>query len=241
MPWTHALDLAKAHVKDGNNDLAVTRVHQYVAADTLAMIKVGDDVIRRVRELLPLGAGNQKFDHKAAQGQIQKPGSQTYLAHKAYEGHYPHAQHVAGAAMKHGAGNCQEQAAVAYLLLRERLDGSRNVAFCYSDAYKHCFAAIGNPTSGKAEEVVIVDSWPKYTQALRWIDHFCYPHVGVYACKPGVGGEGKIARAKSKYENAKISMEALMALYNHFPYSYNHKWACRNKTVMVYTNDLLIF
>jgi hypothetical protein len=239
MPWTHALDLAKPSVRGPNADIAVSRVFKFVSAETLALLRLGDDVIREVRRLLPYGAANQKFDVKSS----TETAPNTALTQKAYEGHYAHAQHMAGAAVTYGAGTCQDQAAVAYLLLRERLDSSKTACFCVSEAYSHCFAAIGVPNTDAGEKVVIVDSWPKYAQALLWPDQFCFPHVGIYKQAPGVGAPGKLARAKAKYADRNPYLDALGTLYWHFPPpKYNHKWAGKTPgQIIVYHNDLITF
>ncbi|MDA8049002.1 MAG: hypothetical protein M0002_03175 [Rhodospirillales bacterium] len=239
MPWTHALDLAKPTVKSGSTDVAVSKMQKFVSAETLQLVQLGDAVIREVRRLLPYGAANQKFDFKNTE-----TGPNTALTQQAYNGHYAEAQHMAGAAVTYGAGTCQDQAAVAYILLRERLDSSKTACFCYSDSAHHCFAAIGVPNTDPADKVVIVDSWPKYAQALLWQDHFCYPHVGIYRQKAGVGQPGKLARAKAKYAGRNRYLDALGTLYWHFPPAqYNHKWGRKNEKpeIIVYHNDLITF
>jgi len=243
MPWTHALDLQKASVKDGTTDVAISKASKFVPFETLEHIKLGDAVIREVRRLLPYGSGNQKFDvgsWTATQTDTQARG---YLTQQLYQGNYGRAQHMAGAAVTFGSGTCQDQAAVAYLLLRERLPTTTTACFCYSDYSHHCYAAIGVPNTDPADQVVIVDPWPKYPQALLWTDHFCYAHCGIYRQKPGVGQVGKLARAQAKYNNVNPVHQAILSMYNHFGQpTWNHKWGNRKRgEVIVYHNDLITF
>ncbi len=239
MPWTHALDLNKATIKDQGANVPVTKAEKFISAELLGLIQLGDAVIREVRRLMPYGAANQKFDVKRS----TETQPMTVLTQQAYQGHYSEAQHMAGAAVTYGAGTCQDQAAVAYLLLRERLPATRTACFAFSNYSSHCFATIGVPNTDAADQVVVVDSWPKYAQALLWQDHFCYPICGIYRQKPGVGHAGKLQRAQGKYASRNKYLDELGTLYMHFPPAkYNHKWGNRvGAQIIVYHNDLIRF
>jgi hypothetical protein len=204
----------------------------YVTDPILQLIQLGDQVIKEVRTLLPNGAGNQQFDFDRTGGQSSYS---TELAQKFYGPDWDRPLRNAGAAITFGGGNCQEQAAVAYSLLREKLNNGLNASFCVSRPYKHSFAAIGNPLTDVSDSVIIVDAWPKFAQSVRWKEHFCSDQtVEVLRCKPG-GQAGKIAKAKSKYTHVNVVTEKIMVLY-HAPYHphYNHQWCSMAKDTIYY-------
>jgi hypothetical protein len=175
-----------------------------VAQETLDLLKFGDEVIARVRQLVPYGAGNQKVDFaKTAGGAAHR----TAAAQQTYGTDWSRPMRNAAATMKFGAGNCQDQAAVTYLCLRESLGAGNEVSFCVAGQTHHSFATIGIPNTDSEEKVVVVDPWPIHPQSVLWKHHFCrYDNqLQVLRHKPGTKGiKTKIDVAKSKhYMNVK--------------------------------------
>lgn len=213
-----------------------------VSKETLELLTLGDQVIARVRQLVPYGAGNQKHDFQRTN---QQSGYRTMLAQKTYGSDWARPMRNAAATIKFGSGNCQEQAAVAYLCLRESLPSTVMVAFCVAWKTKHSFATIGNPTGGDEEKVVVVDAWPVNAQAILWKHHFCRhdQQFQVMRCKPGVQGSGKtkIDTAKVKhYSGVNKDKELVMALFDAPPNpTWNHQWCATAKEMIQYDGNLL--
>lgn len=198
-----------------------------VKKDVKDLLDLGDYVISLVRELLPHGAGNQKFNQKKTHGWG------TYLTNTAQavadtSNNWTRPSRVAGAFIKYGAGNCQDQAAVTYLLLREWLSDKEEASFCVANATHHSFAAIGVPGVDPDDQVVIVDPWPEHAQAVLWKHHFCRKDSAfqVLRHKPG-GKEGKISKAITRFEHIQFDKEADYPAYDwKAPKegTWNHRW-----------------
>lgn len=241
MPWTHALDLAKATTKAGGVHTPVVRAGLKVSGDLLRLIRTGDAVIREARTLMPHGAGNQTSDHRhhpesgprtaATQIAYAQVGGVAFNAAKP--------QIIGGAALAFESGNCQDQAAVVYLLLREKLDANYIVSYGCAPGYHHSFCLVRHALTLSHDGVVAVDSWPKYAQAVRWVDHFTYPDWQLYVEKNGAGVAGKIAAARQKYNNQAAYVAVANQAVQTGPYqpSWNHKWASRSQQVLVYDSD----
>gem|GEM_PF-3833082 len=203
----------------------------------MARLQLGDAVIKRVKQLVPHGAGNQVYDTKRTYGHSERL---TGLAQKAYGSDWHRPIRNAGATMKYGSGNCQDQAAIAYLLLREMTDGATDVSFCVSWGFKHSFAAIGIPNTDPDTAVVIVDPWPRFAQAVLWKDHFCRNDAKLAVLRTKKGGKaGKIDKAVARYQH--INYEKEILFLDDYPAnpSWNHEWCSSVKETIRYSNDLL--
>jgi hypothetical protein len=170
----------------------------FVGADMLKILKFGDHVIEAVRELVPWGAGNQEWNLEATKGWAQFLVGLTQTTADSPK-NWTRPMRVAGSTVAFGAGNCQDQAAVAYLLLRETVPADWQVSFCVAYENMHAFAAVGVPNTDPDDKVVIVDSWPEKAQAVLWKHHFCRTDKNfvVLRHKPG-GKSGKLAKALAK-------------------------------------------
>jgi hypothetical protein len=72
-----------------------------------------------------------------------------------------------------GAGNCQDQGALTYTILRSVLSKREVASFCVNNTIHHSFATIGDPENSPPTHVVCVDPWPIKAQAVLVQDHFC--------------------------------------------------------------------
>jgi hypothetical protein len=197
----------------------------------MGLIDLGNEVITMVRELLPHGAGNQKFN------QTKTRGWGTYLTDTAQAvadtaHNWSRPGRVAGAFIKFGAGNCQDQAAVTYLLLREWLSARQEASFCLAGSTHHAFAAIGVPNTDPNDQVVIVDPWPEMAQAVLWKHHFCRKDGAfqVLRHKPG-GRADKISKAVARYERISFKKDEDYPAYDWATRdegTWNHRWCSTN-------------
>lgn len=189
-------------------------------------LRIGDEIIQQVRQIVDLGSGNQQFSVQATGGQA------AYLtagAQQIYGAEWLRPQRNAAATIWMRSGNCQDLAAVAYVLLREK-PHNFNVYFCVSNAFHHSFAAIGTPGRDVATRVVIVDPWPEFAQAVRWSEHFCSPAaVNVLRSKPA-GQVGKVAKVMQKITAHQQTIdpvevaEAIRASGMPAVAQYHHRW-----------------
>jgi hypothetical protein len=150
-----------------------------VTKTRMNMLNFGDQTIQYVKYRLPFGAGNQQWDliRGGAQQVSDRAGAAQTLTTSLQNGdpNLVSARKRSGAALTYGAGNCQEQAAVAYTYMR-RMSPEPAYWFHYiaCHQWKHVFAAISEDQNIVADRTVIVDPWPANAQAVRWEDHFCY-------------------------------------------------------------------
>src|SRR4051794_7869733 len=100
-----------------------------VSKEVKDAIDLGNNIITLVRQLLPHGAGNQQFNQEESRGWSRYLTGQAQMATQSV-GPWTSPGKVAGAFIKYGAGNCQDQAAVTYLLLREWLPATQEASFC---------------------------------------------------------------------------------------------------------------
>ena len=211
-------------------------VTKYTPTDHLQKIAVGDSVILTVKQLLPNGAGNQQFDYYRNNNNSTRF---TGLVQKCYGADWYRPLRNAGAALKFGAGNCQEQASVAYALLRERLNNSTFASFCVSWDYKHSFATIGNPLTDNPRDVIVVDPWPQLAQAVLQEDHFVADRpIDVLRSKVG-GKTDRIAKARAKYPQ-NVDKDIVMSMFEHYPPPpYNQLYCAKINDIINYTDDLI--
>jgi hypothetical protein len=217
---------------------------------------VGDKVIRDVKSLVPYGAANQKSDVKNSDHNGETV-SRTMLAHKMSTriGGFQqtanglvmaHFMRMAGAALTFGAGNCQDQAAVAYSLLRERVDDKTYVSFCVYRTllFGHAFAAIGRPYVDPDDEVVIVDPWPIHAQAVLWKDHFCYEQkkssdFQIVRAKVGGKKQGRYA----KHDNLKAAIDGSQEIEKiiNIDTQFDQQYCSKSGKMIKYAEDLISF
>jgi len=153
---------------------------------------------------------------------------------------------MSGAAVTWGAGNCQEQAAVTYAVLRSTCDDQTKISYCIHNGEHHVFSAIGEPLVDPANAVVIVDPWPINAQALLWEDHFCYepaatPNFTVWRTKFG----GKAARRAEKHSDmfdaiARRREVVPYIINSSLPNAWNQQWGSKTGTWVDYTSSLLL-
>jgi FYVE zinc finger len=152
-----------------------------VSAETKHLIDLGDEVIRDCRALVKFGAGNQK------QNVLQSHGISAYLTAKVQtcvNRAYDRPLRTASITCAYSAGNCSEQAAVAYTILRSKLTAAHAISVLASEPFEHAFVTIRSPHNA---EVVCVDPWPINTQALLFERHWCNPGRS-YALLQKTGG-----------------------------------------------------
>ncbi len=215
-------------------------VRHRVSKDVMKKILIAKGVIEEVRRLLPHGAGNQKIHQSVTNGWAQYL---TDMAQAAADinNQWTRPSRVAGAYVKYGAGNCQDQAAIAYLLLRERLSKKYEASFCVAPTIHHVFAAIGVPKVDPDDEVVIVDPWPIMAQPVLFKHHFCRKDKGfeVLRHKP-CGREGKLDKAIARFEHINFKKDEDYPAYNYqvrTEGNWNHKFCCSHSRIMQYYTE----
>jgi hypothetical protein len=164
-----------------------------VTAKTKRLIDLGNQVIRDCRALIAMGAGNQVQDVASSQGRSHYF---TSVVQKNRNYVWDRPLRNGGVTCAYGAGNCQDQAAVTYTILRSKLTAGENTSFCVNWAIKHSFATIGTPGTDPENEVICVDPWPIKPQALLLKDHFCKEGLKVLRSKPGGKNADYMARLK---------------------------------------------
>lgn len=220
---------------------------KFVGYTAAKRLELGGQVIKDVRQMLPYGAGNQIADSQRTGGESS---GRTVLAMQdagklqGQEGVIRNLLRMAGAAVTWGAGNCQEQAAVTYTVLRSKCDAKTKVSYCIHSGSHHVFAAIGEPLVDPAGEVVIVDPWPINAQALLWEDHFCYESkatANFVVWRTKFGGKAmRIDKHADHFGALARRKEVVPYVINaSLPGSWNHQWGSKTKAWVDYTDDLL--
>jgi hypothetical protein len=141
-----------------------------VDAETKRLLDIGNDVIQKCRAIVAFGAGNQDDT-------IRDTGGWSSLLTGAVQNNpnYVWNQPLRNGAVTSAfsAGNCQDQGAVTYTILRSVLSKNEIAAFCVNNAIKHSFATIGDPERMQHDKVICVDPWPLKPQAVLLTHHFC--------------------------------------------------------------------
>jgi hypothetical protein len=176
-----------------------------VAPQTCELLNKAQDAIDKVKELLPFGAGNnQRAD---ASDQTKWNAALATAAAQQLNPHmttFPKLGPLRATSLIAGAGNCQEQAAIAHSLLRESLSSEHRVAFASRRVspggnFDHHFVAAWHKDS--PETRVIADPWPLQAQAVLQEHHFAHgSEVQLDRIKPG----GAQAGTKLQSSAAKI-------------------------------------
>lgn len=177
-------------------------IQRGVDISILRLLQIGNDVIRRVKILLPYGAENQIRDRI----RCEEAAARTSAAQQYYGMNMSSIKLMAGATVEAGAGNCQDQASVAYMLLRNSPVYPHSICFCISRTYGHVFCTIGYPAADTTEQVVVVDPWPIYCQAVILSDFFIpWSEIEVVRSKSiSWKGGSKIRRAVNKINEANL-------------------------------------
>jgi len=223
MPWQHASD----YVVSKPNKTAVGCIE--VPKHVFDLLVAGDNAIKECQRLLPYGAGNQLFSLRSDYSAHYR----TSATQQSFE--WPNVGSVASYTMASGSGNCQDQAAVAYVILHESLPSNVNVAWGFSPQNKHSFCLIGYD-GASAEEIVCVDSWPKYPQAVRWVDHFCFADFQPYISEKSCNKHGLTNMVHQMSDTQKLSFGYNQAVAMNAPPStiYNVKFCTRDQSVKYY-------
>jgi hypothetical protein len=209
-----------------------------VSAETKRLLDVADQVNRACRALVAMGAGNQRPNVSASQGRSHYLTGEVQ-SHPNYVWDRP--LRNGGVTCAYGAGNCQDQAAVTYTILRSTLSGAETTSFCVNWVIKHSFATIGIPGTDPANEVVCVDPWPIHCQAVLLEDHFCKNSLTVLRHKVGGKNPNYMTRlnkhapvdalAKKQYADAHVwDVDAI----NTGGGMWTHEYCSINKITWVY-------
>jgi FYVE zinc finger len=210
-----------------------------VSTETKRLIDLGDQVIRDCRAIVAMGAGNQ------VQNVAKTQGKSAYLtaavqSDQKYQWDRPLRNGTVTVA--YAAGNCQDQAAVTYTILRSKLTAAEQTSFCVNNAIHHSFATIGVPGTDPEDQVICVDPWPIKAQAILLEDHFC--KVGVQVLRHKKGGKGdymqrlnkpknKSAEATAKKQIANASVFDVSAIINSAG-MWNHEYCSNDGITWVY-------
>jgi len=165
---------------------------KYVPLWMYKRIQVGNYVIEVVKNLLRFGPGNMVWSGR--ESMVRTYAAQS-MATRLNPDVMHHPRNLAAGAIKFRAGNCQDQASVAYTILREAFDASTLICFCSCPSEQHSFATIGTQYENGC---VVVDAWPRFAQAVLLEDHFVYGHP-IVVFKSGYGkGVGGFEKAVAK-------------------------------------------
>src|SRR5712671_1098016 len=128
-----------------------------VSAESKRLLDIGDDVIKKCRAIVVMGAGNQKTNITQSKG-LSSILTGAVQSNANYVWNQPLKN--GGVTAAFGAGNCQDQGALTYTILRSVLSKSETASFCVNNTIKHSFATIGDPEKDPPTQVICVDPWP---------------------------------------------------------------------------------
>jgi hypothetical protein len=160
-----------------------------VSAELKRLLDIGDDVIRKSRALVVMGAGNQKANIVKSKG-VSSVLTGAVQNNANYVWNQPLKN--GGVTAAFGAGNCQDQGALTYTILRSVLSKNEIASFCVNNGERHSFATIGDPERSPPTQVVCVDPWPIKAQAVLLDDHFCRNGLQV------ITGKGRYSKPGGK-------------------------------------------
>lgn len=217
-----------------------------VSPQVNARLAVATRVIQLAKQLLPMGAGNQRAD-------VQRTGGASWhltgmvQQNPNYVWTKPLSSGTITAA--YGAGNCQDQAAVVYTILRSEVSAIEKISFCVHQGIHHSFTTIGEPLVDPKNEVVVVDPWPINTQAVLWEDHFCFATsinvaAGFSKIRTKTGGKAQTYQQRLQkhnyapyaqqwrvyHQNQVNDVDAI----NSSPGMWNHQYCSKNNITWVY-------
>lgn len=177
----------------------------------IRMQQVGDRQLKRLavaqkciehinRNVMTLGAGNQKEDIVATQG-VSRQRAQLSKTHNIVDN---------GRSTKDGAeesratvkaehwnaGVCDDYAKVTMDYLRKALPGETLTRVGHD---KHAFVIIGDRGQEQDSDLVVADPWPTRPQACLWTDHFCFTKGDVKVNSEMVA-DGKTDKKQAKRE-----------------------------------------
>ncbi|QTF09515.1 type III effector [Brenneria izadpanahii] len=132
-----------------------------VSASTMEHLQLAQEALRKVKMLLPYGAGNQTAEVLYTGGESM---ARTYMVRRT-----PFSSPIQAAwdAARHQSGNCQEFASVSYTLLAQQSINAP-VSFVKDQNWCHAYVLIGDPrdqTWGE-KNTVVVDPWVRYPSAV---------------------------------------------------------------------------
>ena len=210
-----------------------------ISAETKRLIDIGNQVIRDCRAIVAMGAGNQVQNVASTQGRSAYLTAAVQSDQK-YQWDRPLRNGTVTVA--YGAGNCQDQAAVTYTILRSKLTAAEQTSFCANYAIHHSFATIGVPGTDPEDQVICVDPWPIKAQALLLEDHFC--KVGVQVLRHKKGGKGDYMQRLNKQKNKSSQATAKKQIANGSVFNvnaiinsagmWNHEYCSNNRITWVY-------
>ncbi|RLM27746.1 hypothetical protein BIY29_01285 [Brenneria alni] len=134
--------------------------HISVNSSTIEHLRLAQDTLRKVKMMLPYGAGNQKSE-------VIYTGGESWARTRMLR-HIPVSNPIDGAlnTARHQAGNCSEIADVGYALLaRQRINAP--ILRVADREWDHSYVLIGDPrdhTWGE-KDTVIFDPWVRYPAA----------------------------------------------------------------------------
>lgn len=151
------------------------------------MLKLGNDVIKRVRDVVKKGSGNQASEEKKS---VHMRTAATYNLIKKIPGCENKPRRIYDIVERTETGNCDQLGAMAYALCRDYLKTDYFAAWVYVP--NHSFAVIGKYTDKQhMDKWVAVDPWPApNAEATLFKDHFCFNKKVKYIVKPD-DGRGK--------------------------------------------------
>ncbi|MDX5628069.1 MULTISPECIES: hypothetical protein [unclassified Brenneria] len=133
-----------------------------VDASTMENLKLAQETLRKVKRMLPYGAGNQKADVIYTKGES---AMRLLMLRERAASPFPvvNAKEVA----RHQAGNCGEQAELSYTLLAgQRVNAP--VQYVSDKNWDHEYVLIGDPRDQfwGDQHTVVVDPWVRFPTAV---------------------------------------------------------------------------
>ncbi|RLM27745.1 hypothetical protein BIY29_01280 [Brenneria alni] len=133
-----------------------------VSASTMEHLQLAQETLRKVKMILPYGAGNQKADIIYTQGESLARSLMRNLETSSSTPFYN-----AKEAARHQVGECEEHANVAYTLLAQKRINAP-ILHVEDNDWDHHYVLIGDPrdqTWGE-KDTVVVDPWVRYPSAV---------------------------------------------------------------------------
>ncbi|RLM27743.1 hypothetical protein BIY29_01270 [Brenneria alni] len=131
-----------------------------VSTSTMEHLQLTQDTLRKVKMMLPYGAGNQAADV------IYTGGESMARTNMIRETPFSHPAQSARESARHQAGNCQEYALLSYTLLAQQPINAP-VSLVQDKNWCHIYVLIGDPRDQVWGEknTVVVDPWVRYPSA----------------------------------------------------------------------------
>ncbi|QIV94008.1 hypothetical protein [Allofrancisella frigidaquae] len=157
-----------------------------ISPNTLEILKIADEVIRKTKSLMLFGASNQKnhYHDNPYNCSTTSRAAWSYGNHKTYDinkrkiidNNQSHPLRAAAWALKAQAGTCDNINAIAYCLCKDMLSSNVKISLIVSlSPIGHCLVVVS--ALDNSFEDIAVDAWPIHARSVLWKHHFSYPNI----------------------------------------------------------------